>query len=309
MANNPSLPSLLSRSTGQLKDDTASEYSNGPDESVVPAQVVTPYTPLRPKCKASVYAIPFALPFPVGGVDEYAHRDLTVEKRYSLESKPTLDSDETCFSSEAVERNNFSSDVVGENDMRLCTPKRNRDTSTTSLLLEQTSVDDDSFEKELDDMDLSQEWRDSLTLPDDRQVVRKKKRKKNDDHNDDSPTPEEKIYVSGYTDTDVLCGRGESVNRHPGNVAFHEEKRRLQPSYLQTQVRKKKTAIAEELVSVMRCDYGARFLAQDETNHQWYFLEEERTVEKAKQVLREYFTPEKRRAKRERHAQRNPANN
>jgi hypothetical protein len=108
------------------------------------------------------------------------------------------------------------------------------------------------------------------------------------------------IYVI-VQDTDVLCGRGELVNRHLGHKLFHEEKSLLQAQYKAATTRKEKKAIAQELVHVMQTTYNSRFLAKCEITGQWYIISAERALEKAKQVLREVFTPEKRKEKRERY--------
>jgi hypothetical protein len=105
----------------------------------------------------------------------------------------------------------------------------------------------------------------------------------------------------GFNDNDVLCGRGEHVNRHPGNKVFHEEKERLQPQYLRAIKRKEKTAIAQQLVDTMRVKYGSRFLGYSDEKKKYVVIDNIRVLEKAKQVLRETFTPEQRKMKRERY--------
>jgi hypothetical protein len=107
--------------------------------------------------------------------------------------------------------------------------------------------------------------------------------------------------VDNLTEFDVLCGRGEQVNRHPGNKIFHDEKEKLQPRYLRATKRKEKTAIAQELVDLMKNRYGSRFLGYRSEKKQFYIVENKRVLEKAKQVLRETFTPEQRKVKRERY--------
>lgn len=104
-----------------------------------------------------------------------------------------------------------------------------------------------------------------------------------------------------FNDMDVLFGRGEHVNRHYGNNLFHREKEILQPMYIQAAKRSEKRAIAEELVHIMERKYGSRFLGYCREEKNWHVISKERVLEKAKQVLRETFTPEQRKEKRERY--------
>jgi hypothetical protein len=106
----------------------------------------------------------------------------------------------------------------------------------------------------------------------------------------------------GYTDTDVLCGRGEFINRHPGNVFFREQKAYFQRRYLQAEKRKEKAAIAQALVNFMEREHGSRFLAREMENEPWYTVDKKRVLEKCKQLLREDLTPEDRQEKRKKYA-------
>jgi hypothetical protein len=129
--------------------------------------------------------------------------------------------------------------------------------------------------------------------------VKPKKRKPREEDDDDITA--EKFFVSAYTGVDVLFGRGERGNQHPGNILYHKEKELLQPRYLQAEIRRDKRAIAQELVDRMR-KHGSRFLALDPSSNQWHIVDNDHALAKAKQALRERFTPEERRAKRERYA-------
>jgi hypothetical protein len=104
--------------------------------------------------------------------------------------------------------------------------------------------------------------------------------------------------VSELSLFDVLFGRGEWINRHYGNKLFHAQKEVVQTRYLRTTNRKVKTAIAQELVDFMEREYCSRFLAQDRESNHWYIVDRPRVLDKAKQALREVFTPEQRRIKR-----------
>jgi hypothetical protein len=113
---------------------------------------------------------------------------------------------------------------------------------------------------------------------------------------------EEGIYVlDGYRDNDVLCGKGERITRHHGHKLFHKEKANFQAQYRRTTIKREKTVLAEKLLDTMARKYGSRFLAFCPQKQQWYMISHERAMKKAKQVLRESFTAEQRRQKRERY--------
>jgi hypothetical protein len=104
--------------------------------------------------------------------------------------------------------------------------------------------------------------------------------------------PEERIYVlDGCQDYDVLCGKGERINQHPGHKLFHKEKVHFQDRYRGTTIKKEKTALAEQLLDTMARKYGSRFLALCPEKQRWYVISRER-------AMREKFTAEQRRLKR-----------
>jgi hypothetical protein len=117
----------------------------------------------------------------------------------------------------------------------------------------------------------------------------------------------EKLYVSEITAFDIFLGRGERANRQYGNMLFHKEKQRRQPNYVQAKNRQEKMAIAQELVDCMVREYGSRFLEKDRASDHWYMADQQRVLEKAKQALREDFTPAQRQRKREYYAARKKA--
>jgi hypothetical protein len=94
---------------------------------------------------------------------------------------------------------------------------------------------------------------------------------------------------------DVLLGRGEARNHHPGNKEYHLQKAIVQPSYLEANMRKGESAIAKELVDVMQRLHGSRFLEND--NDVWRLVVNQRAVIKAKQALRENPTAKTRHPK------------
>lgn len=290
---------------GQPKDDSAYEYSGGTEE-----ETPTPVTPDTRTAILNVSLLPNGFDLPFTGEDKskkYLLRKLTsTEEGGSWEFKETLVIN-SGFNITASEPNTVPSIAIRHNEVAFLTPQKNQDCSSLALVEPTAFADINSIDDGINDDDImeltlafSEESLQERILPDACQLVTTKKRKRDD--NVDGPAPAVRIYVSQSTVVDVLCGRGELINRHLGNVAFHKEKEAVQRDYLQVGIsRKKKTAIAKELVHIMRCKYGSRFLERDEERRLWYFADEERIVEKAKQVLREVFTPEMRKEKRERH--------
>ncbi|CAB9515941.1 Transcriptional regulator [Seminavis robusta] len=87
---------------------------------------------------------------------------------------------------------------------------------------------------------------------------------------------------------DVISGRGDTINRHPGNVHFRklvEEKRRV---YLSSHFKREKRLIAETIVAAIKSlDPPGRFLSKDTKTGLWFPIDEDRAREKASQALRE----------------------
>jgi hypothetical protein len=115
-------------------------------------------------------------------------------------------------------------------------------------------------------------------------------------------TNTKKEYINDdLKDTDVLGGRGEWINRHPGHKLLHEEKVVFQTRYLATRSNKEKAAIAQEFVEYMKGEYNSRFLDHCQATTLWYSMTDERVLEKVKQVLRENISSEQRHEKRRRY--------
>ena len=128
--------------------------------------------------------------------------------------------------------------------------------------------------------------------------TRKKKRiRKNYD-----PKPEDRDYIE-LTDDDVGLGRGGALNRHPGNLRFHQAKLELQPRYHQA-LKDERTVIAQGLVDRVHA-WGGKFLKKD--SHGWYVVDNHTARTKCSQALRENYTAEERAAKRQRYRQRKAA--
>jgi hypothetical protein len=108
---------------------------------------------------------------------------------------------------------------------------------------------------------------------------------------------ESRVYVR-YTDSDVLCQRGGLANRHPGNQQYLKAKDVLQPTYFAAS-KTGRTKVAQDLVDQVHA-WGGRFL-RFEKGCGWYEIHNLTARTKASQVLREDYTPEQRKEKRERH--------
>ena len=106
----------------------------------------------------------------------------------------------------------------------------------------------------------------------------------------------ERMYYE-LTNRDVGMGRGGAMNRHPGNIRFHQAKVLLQNLYLSTR-QADRTVVAQQLVDEVK-QWGGRFLKQDSNG--WYEVHNHTARTKCSQALREDFTAEERAAKRQRY--------
>ena len=102
---------------------------------------------------------------------------------------------------------------------------------------------------------------------------------------------------------DVLFGKGGKINKHKGNLEYHQEKKKLQAEYLGPSTSKaRKRDLVCQLYNTVVHDWGGRFLRRgdvDEGEERWYEAHEEAALEKCRQAL---ATPE--RTKEERAARR-----
>lgn len=106
-------------------------------------------------------------------------------------------------------------------------------------------------------------------------------------------------YVDDVLNTDVLCGRGEGSNLHPGNIQYRKVINLVLGQYSQENTTRGKAAFARRLMKGMELIYNSRFLAFDEVNDKWYIEENRLVLEKIKIALRDnlrYLTAELRRA-------------
>jgi hypothetical protein len=92
--------------------------------------------------------------------------------------------------------------------------------------------------------------------------------------------------VAEPTDNDVLCGRGGSINSHPGNERFRQLVEKRKRIYLTARFKREKRLIASSIVSEIRAlSPPGRFLTR--VNGQWESIGDEKARDKTSQALRE----------------------
>jgi hypothetical protein len=104
-----------------------------------------------------------------------------------------------------------------------------------------------------------------------------------------SSSPDEKVYRTTVPNkNDVLCGRGGTINSHPGNEQYRsivDSKKRV---YLTARFKREKRLIATSIVDQIRnMDPPGRFLQKDADKQTWFDIGEEKSREKTSQALRE----------------------
>mmetsp|Transcript_23196 Transcript_23196/g.40815 ORF Transcript_23196/g.40815 Transcript_23196/m.40815 type:complete len:697 (+) Transcript_23196:76-2166(+) len=86
---------------------------------------------------------------------------------------------------------------------------------------------------------------------------------------------------------DVLCGRGVTTNRHPGNESFRRLVGLNKEMYV-TSTKRQKMAISRSIVEAVRSlDPPGRFLDKDPQTALWYDIGHKKAVEKTSQALRD----------------------
>jgi hypothetical protein len=89
-------------------------------------------------------------------------------------------------------------------------------------------------------------------------------------------------------ENDVLCGRGGSINSHPGNERFRELVERRKRVYLTARFKREKRLIANSIVSEIRAlNPSGRFLTRDSKTGFWCDIGDEKARDKTSQALRE----------------------
>lgn len=104
----------------------------------------------------------------------------------------------------------------------------------------------------------------------------------------DGMAPFEEFTTKDPCENDVLCGRGGSINSHPGNERFRilvEKRKRV---YLTARFKREKRLIACSIVSEIRAlDPPGRFLSRDAKSGLWKDIGDEKARDKTSQALRE----------------------
>ena len=102
---------------------------------------------------------------------------------------------------------------------------------------------------------------------------------------DESP---DRVWVKEPHDNDVLCGRGGSINSHPGNERFRQLVEKRKRVYLTARFKREKRLIANSILSEIRTiDPPGRFLTRDTKTGTWYDIGDEKARDKTSQALRE----------------------
>lgn len=90
---------------------------------------------------------------------------------------------------------------------------------------------------------------------------------------------------------DVLCGRGGSINNHPGNKAFRAIVSELKNTYNLTINKQEKAVISQSIVDrIHDLEPAGRFLAKDEASsggNWWVEVDNNKAMSKTSQALRE----------------------
>jgi hypothetical protein len=95
-------------------------------------------------------------------------------------------------------------------------------------------------------------------------------------------------WVKDPTENDVLCGRGGSINSHPGNERFRTLVEKRKRVYLTARFKREKRLIASSIVSEIRSlKPPGRFLSRDPKSGQWKDIGDEKARDKTSQALRE----------------------
>jgi hypothetical protein len=117
----------------------------------------------------------------------------------------------------------------------------------------------------------------------------------------------------GYTDFDVIMGRGGKTNNHKGNHLYLRDKEELQPRYFSAS-KSEKTTVAQELVDRVHAR-GGRFMKEQHDDADrpngggagpgtgWVEVTNDLARRKASQSLREVSSKELRAKKREKYNQ------
>ena len=100
--------------------------------------------------------------------------------------------------------------------------------------------------------------------------------------------PARNDLIAEPDDNDVLCGRGGSINSHPGNGRFRDLVEKRKRIYLTARFKREKRLIASSIVSEIRgLTPPGRFLTKEPKSGMWYDIGDEKARDKTSQALRE----------------------
>jgi len=85
---------------------------------------------------------------------------------------------------------------------------------------------------------------------------------------------------------DVLSGRGNGPNQHPGNIIFRRIVANKSEAYNRASCQKEKQKIKDEVIVQVTCNEG-RFLSKRDTNGLYHILNEKQIRKKTGQALRD----------------------
>eukprot|EP00551_Chaetoceros_affinis_P012587 CAMPEP_0203681996 /NCGR_PEP_ID=MMETSP0090-20130426/44394_1 /ASSEMBLY_ACC=CAM_ASM_001088 /TAXON_ID=426623 /ORGANISM="Chaetoceros affinis, Strain CCMP159" /LENGTH=288 /DNA_ID=CAMNT_0050550723 /DNA_START=26 /DNA_END=892 /DNA_ORIENTATION=+ len=88
------------------------------------------------------------------------------------------------------------------------------------------------------------------------------------------------------TDSDILGGRGNGVNSHPGNCNFRKLIKENKEKYLKAGGTFEKRQIVREIMGVTQSE-GGRFLKLNPENDKWFIISVDEAEKKTSQALRE----------------------
>jgi len=115
-----------------------------------------------------------------------------------------------------------------------------------------------------------------------------KKEAEDSSTSDDVIPSDKEMSTANPHDNDVLCGRGGSINTHPGNETFRRFVERRKRIYLTARFKREKRLIASSVVKEIReLNPPGRFLSRDAKTGIWHDIGDEKARDKTSQALRE----------------------
>lgn len=87
-------------------------------------------------------------------------------------------------------------------------------------------------------------------------------------------------------DLDVLCGSGQKVNRHPGNMRFRQVVTSHLESYTVAVTKSEKSSVSQTVLEELTSTSGARFLKKHSIFDEWYVATDKAARDKISHCLR-----------------------